>query len=127
MRLSPVIPLLFVLVACSGEIGIGDGDSDITDGGVGPDAASDLGQGEPASLSGITAAHNNVRSGVGVPLLIWDDALAVVAQTWADSCVDNELQWVWSITTQDAVTTTQGMLVRTSTAHQVERPRQVKQ
>ena len=93
MRLSFFIPIVFWLAACTGEIGFGDGDGDggtTADGGLVPDGGTDLGQGEPTSLSGITAAHNTVRSGVDIPLLRWDDELAVVAQTWADRCVDNE-------------------------------------
>lgn len=43
---------------------------------------------EPALLSGITAGHNVVRSGVGVASLFWDERLAATAQTWADQCID---------------------------------------
>jgi len=53
-----------------------------------PDAA--LGGGEPASLAGITAAHNSVRSAHGVPPLTWDPQLAAIAQTWTDGCADTQ-------------------------------------
>ena len=56
------------------------------EGGDGVDAGSD----EPAALVGITAAHNEVRDGVGVAALVWDPALAAIAQEWAEACVDNE-------------------------------------
>ena len=45
---------------------------------------------EPPALAGITQAHNEVRSGVGVAALVWDPALAQVAQAWAEACVDND-------------------------------------
>ena len=45
---------------------------------------------EPAGLEGITAAHNTVRASVGVAPLVWDPDLAVVAQAWADGCVDED-------------------------------------
>ena len=45
---------------------------------------------EPEALKGITAAHNVVRASVGVPPLVWDPALAEIAQNWADACVNNE-------------------------------------
>lgn len=47
---------------------------------------------EPAKLAGITAAHNNVRSGVStVPPLLplaWSTTLAATAQAWANQCRD---------------------------------------
>jgi len=47
---------------------------------------------EPLGLEGITAAHNVVRDslGVGMPQLVWDPDLAVIAQAWADGCVDSD-------------------------------------
>jgi hypothetical protein len=39
-------------------------------------------------LAGITAAHNQVRAGVGVEPLVWSPSLAVTAQAWAEACVD---------------------------------------
>jgi pathogenesis-related protein 1 len=42
----------------------------------------------PASLSqAMLAAHNAVRSRVGVPPLVWSDQLAEVAQDWADHLI----------------------------------------
>jgi hypothetical protein len=43
---------------------------------------------EPAGLAGITAAHNQVRAGVGVGPMTWSAALAATAQAWADTCTD---------------------------------------
>jgi len=47
---------------------------------------------EPPGFEGITAAHNVVRDslGVGMPQLVWDPDLAVIAQAWADGCVDSD-------------------------------------
>lgn len=48
---------------------------------------------EPASVAGVTAAHNAVRASVDpapsapLPPLAWDDDLAAVAQAYADRCV----------------------------------------
>jgi len=44
--------------------------------------------GEPPALTGITAAHNQVRAGVGVGPMTWNAALAATAQAWADTCTD---------------------------------------
>jgi uncharacterized protein YkwD len=43
------------------------------------------GDGEPVGMEGMIAAHNAVRAGVGVPDLIWDDALTEIAAEWAAS------------------------------------------
>lgn len=47
---------------------------------------------EPANLSGITAQHDSVRSGVvTAPALLpltWSASLAATAQAWANQCVD---------------------------------------
>lgn len=47
---------------------------------------------EPADLAGMTAAHNNVRSGIStVPPLLplaWSPTLAATAQAWANQCRD---------------------------------------
>jgi pathogenesis-related protein 1 len=48
------------------------------------------GTGEPAALAGITAAHNQVRAGVGVAPLTWSATLAATAQQWANACTDRE-------------------------------------
>ena len=70
--------------------GIDAGPNDVD---AGPSAidAGPTTQGEPPGLVGITNVHNEVRATVGVAPLVWDDALAVVAQTWADQCVDNQV------------------------------------
>lgn len=36
-----------------------------------------------AEMTGIVDAHNKIRAGLGLPKLVWDCALATVAQTWA--------------------------------------------
>ncbi len=48
--------------------------------------------GEPANLSGITAAHNAVRAMVGtspaLPPMTWSPALAATAAAWVGTCTD---------------------------------------
>lgn len=60
------------------------------------DAGADAGlppMTEPASLAGITAAHNVVRAsvsptpGVAIPPLTWSSTVATSAQAWANGCV----------------------------------------
>jgi pathogenesis-related protein 1 len=46
-----------------------------------PAAAKDA---EPGRLAGITAAHNETRSELGLPALVWDAEVARFAQVWAD-------------------------------------------
>lgn len=81
---------LLVVAACGGEItSTGDDAPDDPDGGGGggPDAANPP-EDEPAGLVGTTDAHNQVRAAHGVAPLVWDPALAVIAQGWAEQCVD---------------------------------------
>lgn len=111
MRFASSFAMVVVLAAatgCTGDIvgGGGDDDDPTGDGGA---ASSDAGQaggidaagnttidagpqnqGEPPGLVGITNLHNEVRATVSVAPLTWDDDLAAIAQTWADSCTDNE-------------------------------------
>lgn len=68
--LSAAFSLALLAVACGGPGGV------------------DHGAGEPPELAGITAAHNQVRAGVGVGPLTWDPALATIASAWAAQCVD---------------------------------------
>lgn len=48
---------------------------------------------EPPEVSGITAAHNDVRANAdpppspALPDLVWSQSLAATAQSWADNCV----------------------------------------
>lgn len=49
-----------------------------------PDPA--LAEGETGAMIGATAAHNEWRARVGVPLVRWNAALAAGAQEYADSC-----------------------------------------
>jgi hypothetical protein len=92
--------LLCALIAtgCTGEIDTGGGGADARSGadappgsgadaapGGGPDASND----EPGALMGVTSAHNQVRAALGIPDLVWDPALAAVAQAWAEQCVDD--------------------------------------
>lgn len=88
MRFTGVVLLL---VACTGEIASPGGDDDDVGGDDAPgspDAAPV--EGEPPGLEGTTAAHNQVRAEVGVEPLVWDPALAVIAQGWAEQCVDQQ-------------------------------------
>jgi len=71
MRALPFL-LAVALVSCGGEEG----------------GTSGAGGTEPPELAGITAAHNQVRAGVGVAPLVWDDALARTAAAWVARCVD---------------------------------------
>lgn len=73
-RCLPLLGLLVALAGCGGAAAVADGPT-------GPAT-------EPAELAGITAAHNAVRSGVGVGPLAWDAALAATAAAWAARCVD---------------------------------------
>ena len=83
--MSRFVPWALVLLAaaCGGDGGdvAGDGSPTPT-----PAATPD----EPAGLEGTTAAHNDVRAGVGVGPMTWSAALAATAQAWAESCVDVE-------------------------------------
>jgi pathogenesis-related protein 1 len=72
MKTSPCSPLLLALVALVGC------------GATAPDSFA----AEPPELSGIVAAHNAVRAGVGVGPLAWDGALAATAAAWAATCTD---------------------------------------
>lgn len=83
--------------ACSGEIdntqntgadASVNGGADARNNPGGPDARQNFG--EPAALMGITAAHNQVRAGVGVGPMTWNDNLAATAQAWANTCTDND-------------------------------------
>jgi pathogenesis-related protein 1 len=67
--------IAFLSSACGGGI---DG------GGV------DAGASEPASLAGITAAHNTARAKVGDPPLAWDPALETIAASWVAQCIDTD-------------------------------------
>jgi len=60
-------------------------DSGSADSGATGESATtgDTSTGEPAGMEGMLAAHNAVRAGVGVPDLVWDDALANVAAEWS--------------------------------------------
>lgn len=93
--LGTVLLCALIGVACSGEIdniggGMGDGSADARPGGGGtPDGGGGGGDDEPGALMGVTAAHNEVRSALGIPDLVWDPDLAAVAQSWAEQCVDD--------------------------------------
>jgi uncharacterized protein YkwD len=81
--------LLLGLAACGD-----DGGSEIVDAPPGgtTDAAPVVG--EPANLTGITAAHNQVRAMVqtatALPALTWSPALAATAAAWVAQCKDTE-------------------------------------
>lgn len=56
------------------------------------------GAGEPANLTGTTAAHNQVRAAVDttgiaagpLPPMVWDPNLATLATQWASQCIDTD-------------------------------------
>jgi hypothetical protein len=75
---------LAILAACGGGNGGGTSDAGAP-------------SGEPAALTGITTAHNQVRAqvdtaGTSGPLspLVWDDSLAATAAAWAHQCQDSD-------------------------------------
>ena len=74
-----LIALLFAAGCTGGDGGASDGTPTAT-----PTPTPD----EPAGLEGVTAAHNDVRAGVGVGPIAWNAALAATAQAWAEACVD---------------------------------------
>jgi pathogenesis-related protein 1 len=89
-RLAALGLLVASLAACiivDGD-GVDDGaDDDGADDGGGP------GDAEPASMNGMTAAHNAVRANPTpapaepMPALVWDAEIAAVAQAYAERCV----------------------------------------
>lgn len=87
LRLGPAMTLVAALVALA-ACGGGDGEngtaSPTPTGSGTPTPVPD----EPAGLEGITAAHNEVRAGVGVGPMTWSPSLAATAQSWAEACVD---------------------------------------
>jgi pathogenesis-related protein 1 len=72
-----------------GQATSGSGGTSTSAGGSSTAGQSTGGDQEPDALKGITAAHNKARAEVGVGPLVWDSALAAIAQAWADKCVDN--------------------------------------
>lgn len=44
---------------------------------------------EPAAFKGMTYAHNQIRSKLGIPALQWSNKLAKHAQEWADYLAEN--------------------------------------
>lgn len=80
---------LLVMAACGGEI-TPSGDDQGGDAAPGSPDAANPPEDEPAGLVGTTDAHNQVRAAHGVAPLTWDPALAVIAQGWAEQCVDTE-------------------------------------
>ena len=82
-----------VMTACGGD----DGDMAASDAN-GNSADAPGGVGEPASLAGITLAHNQVRamvdtSGIAagpLPPMQWDPVIAANAKAWAEMCIDND-------------------------------------
>lgn len=62
---------------------VGCGDPEPGPGGV----DGNPGAGEPSDLAGITAAHNAVRSAVGVAPLKWNNQLAALATGFVADCV----------------------------------------
>lgn len=79
-----------------GSMTANGGASGMTTGGQGGNAGMAAGgsggtmTGEPAQLAGITEAHNVERRMHALPDLVWDPALAAIAQTWAQTCTDGD-------------------------------------
>jgi pathogenesis-related protein 1 len=76
MRL-PFSILFVMMCACGGDAGNST-----------PDAPGGIG--EPPELNGITLAHNEARSKVGVGPMTWDPALAKIASDWVVKCTDSD-------------------------------------
>ena len=82
--------IAFTLVACGGDDIGGGGDGDGDGGGTGSGIDAPVQNGEPPGLEGTVAAHNAERATVGVGPLVWDPALATIAQNWVSQCVDQD-------------------------------------
>lgn len=95
--------MTLLAAACGGEITPGDDDdapapdadpdapdADPTRPDADPAAPDATPADEPPGLVGTTAAHNQVRAAHGVAPLVWDPALAAIAQGWAEQCVDTQ-------------------------------------
>ena len=67
----------------------GGGDSSGGDSSGGGSSGGGSDDGEPPDMVGMVAAHNAVRATVGVPDLVWDDALAEIARDWATGLANN--------------------------------------
>src|SRR4051812_29587786 len=84
-----------VIAACTGDSGSASIDAR-GGGGGGPDApgGGGGGGGEPMNLTGILAAHNNVRAMVqtspALPPLTWNNDLAATAAAWVAMCQDTD-------------------------------------
>ncbi len=76
-----------VFSACTGELPDGSpAGSDAPTGGGGDAPTGGPVAGEPAGLTGITAAHNSVRAAVGVAPLKWNNDLAALATSFIADC-----------------------------------------
>lgn len=74
----------------AGGSGPGSGGTPGTGGAASTGGTVGTSSGEPNALKGITELHNQARRKVGVPDLVWDPALATIAQAWASKCIDEE-------------------------------------
>jgi pathogenesis-related protein 1 len=105
MRIFRAVFLAIALTSCVGgdgtdataiDEGIGDpvADDGTSDPGTGPSAELPTLAGEPPLLTGITAAHNQVRAmvvtSVPLPALVWEPALAATAAAWVAQCRDTQ-------------------------------------
>ncbi len=91
---------LALVMSCSGSVG--DDANSPTDGQNPPTDSQPTGDsrvvpggdGEPAELTGITLAHNQVRNMVDtaqpLPFLTWSNELAATAAAWAAQCIDTD-------------------------------------
>lgn len=82
--------LFLSLCACAALFTLGCGSDDAGRDDGQPSNTGGTFAAEPANLEGITALHNEARRKVGVPDLVWDPALAAIAQAWASKCIDKQ-------------------------------------
>ena len=87
-QLVAALGLLSVASGCIEPKADSGADSAAVEGG-GDSSGSGSNDGEPADMVGMIAAHNAVRATVGVPDLVWDDALAEIAAEWAAGLATN--------------------------------------
>jgi len=71
-----------------GTVGAAQSGGSPNTGGAPNTGGTGSGSGEPPDLAGTLEAHNAERRKNNIPELVWDPALAQVAQTWASKCVD---------------------------------------
>jgi uncharacterized protein YkwD len=87
-----VVAVLLAAASCEGDAGSTTPDG--PGGGGGGDGGNNPGAGEPANLTGITAAHNAVRAMVqtspALQPMTWNNQLAATAAAWVAMCRDSD-------------------------------------